>query len=74
MKQNHVKQWEVINQDYDDEEEDLSTVLEDLMHKNKVLEVKNKDISKVIQHEREVCLNIKVEMKMLQTEVKYMVV
>ncbi|GBL72419.1 RalA-binding protein 1 [Araneus ventricosus] len=59
--------------DYDDEEEDLATVLEDLMKKNKLLEEKNKDISKVIQHEREVCLNIKVEMKMLQTEVKYMI-
>ncbi|KAF8790796.1 ralA-binding protein 1-like [Argiope bruennichi] len=59
--------------DYDDEEEDLAAVLEDLIKKNKLLEEKNKDISKVIQHEREVCLNIKVEMKMLQTEVKYMI-
>ncbi|GFT16991.1 ralA-binding protein 1-A [Nephila pilipes] len=58
--------------DYD-EEEDLTNVLEDLMKKNKLLEEKNKETSTVIQHEREVCLNIKVEMKMLQTEVKYMI-
>ncbi|GFY50883.1 ralA-binding protein 1-A [Trichonephila inaurata madagascariensis] len=59
--------------DYDDEEEDLTAVLEGLMIKNKSLEEKNKDTSIFIQHEREVCLNIKVEMKMLQTEVKYMI-
>lgn len=59
--------------DYDDEEEDLTIVLEDLMKKNKSLEEKNKETSTIIQHEREVCLNIKVEMKMLQTEVKYMI-
>ncbi|GFQ79037.1 ralA-binding protein 1-A [Trichonephila clavata] len=59
--------------DYDDDEEDLTIILEDLMKKNKLLEEKNKETSTVIQHEREVCLNIKVEMKMLQTEVKYMI-
>ncbi|GFT22804.1 transposable element Tcb1 transposase [Trichonephila clavipes] len=42
-----------MNQDYDDEEEDLTSVLEDLMKKNKLLEEKNKDTSTFIQNERE---------------------
>ncbi|KAG8176502.1 hypothetical protein JTE90_006339 [Oedothorax gibbosus] len=51
----------------EEEEENLSSVLENLINVNRQLEVKNRDLSKVIQHEREVCLNIKVQMKMLQS-------
>ncbi|KFM71048.1 RalA-binding protein 1, partial [Stegodyphus mimosarum] len=58
--------------DADDEEEDLVAVLEDLMKDNKQLEIKNLELCKVIQTEREVCMNIKVQMKMLQSEAKYM--
>ncbi|XP_054708372.1 ralA-binding protein 1-like isoform X2 [Uloborus diversus] len=49
-----------------EDEEDLCNVLEYLIKENKLLEIKNMDLSKVIQYEREVCLNIKVQMKMIQ--------
>lgn len=49
-----------------DEEEHMSTVLEELIRENKLLEAKNSDLTKVIQQERERCLNVKVQLKMLQ--------
>ncbi|XP_015916544.1 ralA-binding protein 1-A isoform X2 [Parasteatoda tepidariorum] len=48
-----------------DTEEDLPEILKDLMMDNKEMKEKNNEILKKIQHERELILNAKVQMKLL---------
>lgn len=53
-----------------EDEEDLQQVLEDLIKENQALEKKNAEVTRQIQQEREACMMIKIQMKLLQQEAK----
>ncbi|XP_067140765.1 ralA-binding protein 1 isoform X2 [Centruroides vittatus] len=54
------------------DEEDLQQVLEDLIKENQALEKKNAEVTRQIQQEREACMMIKIQMKLLQQEGRHL--
>lgn len=52
--------------DLDDEEEFIQEIVDDLMKKNIALEIENSELIAKIQQEREACIDVKVQIRIIQ--------